>query len=177
MVFPSWFAIPPRGKKVLGESLLRSHWRALVAIAVVAYAAAWCFPVLYTPPDVPTYPNAKGVVDYGWQAMLAALSPLLHPTRPLSAADLFGQIAWAVSGLSNLLFVTVAALLLLQRARPVAARIEVAMWVAIAANLMWFTQGISYLRIGYYLWVLSFVILELAVHERRRVGQSVERVS
>jgi hypothetical protein len=68
----------------------------------------------------------------------------------------------------------VAALLLLQRARPIAARVEVAMWVAIAANLMWFTQGISYLRIGYYLWVLSFVILELAVHERRRVGQSLD---
>jgi hypothetical protein len=109
--------------------------------------------------------------------MLYALSPVLEPTRPLSAADLFGQIAWTVSGLSNLLFVAVAALLLLQRARPVAKGIEVAMWVAIAANLMWFTQGISYLRIGYYLWVLSFVILELAVHERRRVGQSVERVS
>jgi hypothetical protein len=164
-------------EKALGESLLRSHWRALVAIAVVAFAASWCFPVLYTPPDVPTYPNAKGVVDYGWQAMLTALGPLLDPTRPLSAADLFGQIAWAMSGLSNLLFVAVAALLLLQRTRPVARRIEVAMWVAIAANLMWFTQGISYLRIGYYLWVLSFVILELAVHERRRVGQSLERGS
>ena len=143
----------------------------------MAYAAAWCFPVLYSPPDVPTNPNATGVVDYGWQGMLTALSPLLEPTRPLSAADLFGQVAWSVSGLSNLLFVAVAALLLLQRARPVAMRIEVAMWVAIAANLQWFTQGISHLRIGYYLWVLSFVILELAVHERRQVGQSLERAS
>jgi hypothetical protein len=156
---------------------MRSNWRALAAIAIVAFAAAWCFPVLYTPPDIPTNPNGTGVVDYGWQAMLTALSPLLDPTPPLSAADLFGQIAWAASGLSNLLFVVVAALLLLRRARPVAMRIEVAMWVAIAANLMWFTQGISYLRIGYYLWVLSFVILELAVHERRRVGKSSEPVS
>jgi hypothetical protein len=116
-------------------------------------------------------------MDYGWQAMLYALSPVLEPTRPLSAADLFGQIAWTVSGLSNLLFVAVAALLLLQRARPVAKGIEVAMWVAIAANLLWFTQGTSHLRIGYYLWVLSFVILELAVYERRRIGQSLEQVS
>ena len=152
--------------------MLRSHWRALVAIAVVAFAAAWCFPVLYTPPDVPTNPNATGYVDYGWQAMLTALSPVLDPTRPASATDLFGQIAWTVSGLSNLLFVAVAALLLLQRARPVETRIEVAMWVAIAANLQWFTQGTSHLRIGYYLWVLSFVTLELAVHERRRMGQA-----
>ena len=48
---------------------------------------------------------------------------------------------------------------------------EVAMWVAIAANLVWLGEARSDLRIGYYLWVSSFVILELALHERRRLGQ------
>jgi hypothetical protein len=156
----------------MGESMLRPYWRTLAVLAVVVFVAAWFFPVLYTPPHVPTNPNAAADVDYGWRAMLVALDPLLDPTRPASVGDLFAQIASVVSGLSNLLFVAVAALLLTRSARPVAIRIEVAMWVAIAANLLWLGEATPHLAIGYYLWVVSFVILELAVHERRRVGNA-----
>ncbi len=122
---------------------------ALVA-AVVAHVLGWTLPAVYH--------------ERGWRAFRAALSPL-WPYEGIHL-DPGLRLALAVaSGLTNALFVVLAAALLLNPARA-----KAILWVAAGAtllNLHWpLTMGGErrLLEIGYFVWVASFALLALAAY-------------
>jgi hypothetical protein len=127
---------------------------ALWICALIAHLLGWVLPVIR---------------DYrGAQAFRVALSPIWPYENFRIPA---GQTVWlsVASGLTNVVFVVLAAWLWPRIARG-AARSRVAVFVLGAAallNLHWtFTmeQSANDLAVGYYVWVLSFVLLLLAAH-------------
>lgn len=128
--------------------------RVLLTGAIVAHLLGWALPVMD---------------DYrGVHAFRVALSPLwpyekFHiPPGPLVYLSIG-------SALTNVVFAVVAIAALVGAARP-RSRQLVAVWVVGAAtvlNLHWpISMGDSAggLRVGYYVWIASFVLLLLAVH-------------
>jgi hypothetical protein len=145
------------------------RWRSLVAIALVIYAVAWFVPVVSMPPLFPISRGAHAASSFGWDAVLTAFSPVLHPGRPESFADALGQIASVASGLTNLVLLAVASSLLVRRGRAAGKRTEAIVWECALLNLVWITMGTD-LRLGYVLWIASFVVLAIAIHASRRAA-------
>jgi hypothetical protein len=117
--------------------------------AIVANVLGWLMPV---------------VDDYvGWQAFRVALSPLwpFEQFRIEPGALLVLSVA---SGLTNLLFVALAVVLVTQPAR----RAKPVLWAAAGATLLNLHWPISMgaerdeLETGYFIWVSSFALLALA---------------
>ena len=152
---------------------LRARWRLLAGTAVALYATAWLLPVALIRPVFPKNPTAQPDLLYAWQAVLVALAPALDPDRPASVAEAIAQVLSVASGLTNLLFVAVAAFLLLRRVAGM--RTEVAVWVAVATNLVWLGTSAGELRVGYFFWAASFVVLALAVRGRRQTPPATTR--
>lgn len=143
---------------------------ALPAAAIALFVAAWCLPVIALRPLIARPANAGATIEYGWHALSVAFSPVLAPTRPGSTAEALLQGLAVASGLTNVLFLAVA-VALLRRTGAAGRRTEAAVAAAAAINLIWLASFTSDLRIGYYLWVGSFVILGLAVHRERHMAQ------
>jgi hypothetical protein len=127
--------------------------RAFWICAVVANVLGWVLPV---------------VDDYrGVHAFRVALSPL-WPYAEFHIPP--GYVVWlsVASALTNVVFVAFAAYLWPRVARSVGSRLAVfALGAAALLNLHWtFTMQDSGkdLAIGYYVWVVSFVLLLLAAH-------------
>jgi hypothetical protein len=132
--------------------------RATLIAAVVANVLGWVLPVVYD--------------DRGWQAFRVALSPL-WPYEDFKIEPGFLLVLSVASALTNLLFVGLAAALLLRAdgARAV-------LWAAAGATLLNLHWPISMgaerrlLESGYFIWVASFALLALAaflaVPTRRR---------
>jgi hypothetical protein len=128
--------------------------RALLAAAVVANLLGWVLPV---------------VDDYrGVHAFRVALSPI-WPYEQFHIPP--GRLVWlsVASAATNAVFVAVAAAVILRRIETPAAR-KLAVWIVGAAallNLHWpLSMGANRadLEIGYFVWILSFLLLLLAVH-------------
>ena len=138
--------------------LALSRARVLLIGAVVAHLLGWALPVMD---------------DYrGVHAFRVALSPLWPYERANIQFHIpVGRLVYlsVASALTNVVFAAVA-IAVLAGAVQTRSRQLVAVWVLGAAallNLHWpisMGNGAPGLRVGYYAWVASFVLLLLAVH-------------
>lgn len=119
--------------------------------AVVANVLGWLLPV---------------AADYrGWQAFRVALSPL-WPFEQFRIAPGPLLVLSVASSLTNLLFVVVAALLVV----GAKARGRLLLWVSAGATLLNLHWPISMgeraadLLIGYYVWVVGFALLTFVAY-------------
>jgi hypothetical protein len=131
--------------------------KALFTLALVANALGWALPVIED--DQRVY---RGV-----HAFRVALSPLWPYEQFHMPA---GYMMWlsVASGLSNVVFVAMAVYLWPNVARGAASRLGVfVLGAAALLNLHWtitMRGNAADLAVGYYVWVVSFVLLLLAVH-------------
>jgi hypothetical protein len=122
--------------------------RAALLAAIVANVLGWVLPVVYD--------------NRGWQAFRVALSPL-WPYEEFRIQPGLLLVLSVASALTNLLFVALAAALLLREGRA-----KVILWAAAAATLLNLHWPISMgeqsglLEGGYFIWVSSFALLALA---------------
>jgi hypothetical protein len=122
--------------------------RAALLAAIVAHLLGWVLPVVYD--------------NRGWQAFRVALSPLWPYEEFRIQPGLLLALSVA-SALTNLLFVVLAAALILREGRA-----KVILWAAAAATLLNLHWPISMgeqsrlLEGGYFVWVSSFALLALA---------------
>jgi hypothetical protein len=124
--------------------------RRLLPIAVLAYVVAWFVPVIEGGATL-----ADGEVP-GVEALLVAIGPLLSLELGDSAVL---AVLSVISGATNLLFAAGVVLLLRRRDRP-HPRLALALAAAALVNTMWILVGDpTELRVGYYLWFLSFPLL------------------
>jgi hypothetical protein len=121
--------------------------------AVVANALGWALPV---------------VDEYrGMHAFRVALSPI-WPYEEFRIPD--GYLVWlsVASAITNVVFVAVAAYLWPRLARGSGSRLAVfVLGAAVLLNLHWtitMEDSARDLAVGYYVWVVSFVLLLLAGH-------------
>ncbi len=121
---------------------------ALVA-ALVANLLGWVLPVVRDEP--------------GWRAFRVALSPL-WPYEDFRIEPGLLLVLSVASALTNVLFVALAAVLVVEGAR----RAKLVLWAAAAATLLNLHWPISMggesrlLQSGYFVWVCSFALLALA---------------
>jgi len=124
--------------------------RVTLVSAVVAHVLGWALPAVYN--------------ERGWRAFRAALSPL-WPYEGVRLEPGILLVLTVASALTNVLFVVLAAVLLLR-----AARARAVLWAAGGAtllNLHWpLTMGDErrLLEGGYFVWVSSFALLALAAY-------------
>ena len=134
----------------------------LVLTAWLVHAIAWFLPV------------AEGGVTFprglpGWQAFRAAACPV-WPYRDFHIHIWYFAVLSTISALTTLLFVFGSPWAALCRTRAVP---RASAWVATFAflvNAHWylFSIGRKDLRIGYFLWWLSFLVMALGLFEMSR---------
>jgi len=132
---------------------MKAH-RALLFTGLV-YLLAWFLPSARVDVWLDT------VVAHGWDATLVALTPRDAPVAL--------QILMFTSGLTNVLFIA-AGVLAWVRPHRVSRGLEWGVWVAALVNTHWFVIPAvdrSELRAGYYLWVVSFLLLGATLHRMR----------
>jgi hypothetical protein len=123
--------------------------RVALLVAVVANVLGWVLPVVRD--------------NRGWQAFRVALSPL-WPYEDFRIEPGLLLVLSVASALTNLLFVALAAMLVIGGAR----RAKSVLWAAAAATLLNLHWPISMggerrlLESGYFVWVCSFALLALA---------------
>ncbi len=126
-------------------------------LAIVANALGWVLPVI----------DDDQRVYRGVHAFRVALSPLWPYEQFRMPA---GYMTWLsiASALTNVVFVVMAAYLWPHVARAAGSRLGVfVLGAAALLNLHWtvtMQDNAADLAIGYYLWVLSFVLLLVSVH-------------
>jgi hypothetical protein len=131
--------------------------KAVWICAVVANALGWALPVI----------DDDNRVYRGFHAFRVALSPF-WPYEEFHVPT--GYFTWLsiASALTNVLFVAIAVYLWPRVARSVGSRVAVfALGAAALLNLHWtvtMQDSADDLAIGYYVWVMSFVLLLLAAH-------------
>jgi len=125
----------------------------LLVAAACAFVLGWVLPVLD---------------DYrGWQAFRVALSPV-WPYESFRVQSWYSAALTVASGLTNAVFVVVFLDIVVWRR----ASTRVLGWVLIAAtmlNLHWLARaGEDFvdLRVGYYVWLVSFPLLALGARTR-----------
>ena len=122
--------------------------RAALLGAIVANVLGWVLPVVYD--------------DRGWKAFRVALSPL-WPYESFEIEPGLLLVLSVASALTNVLFVALAAVLVL---RP--DRAKAVLWAAAAATLLNLHWPISMgeqrrlLENGFFVWVCSFALLALS---------------
>lgn len=123
---------------------------AVAVVAVLAFVVAWFVPVIEGGTTL-----ADGEVP-GVEALLVAIGPLL--SLELGDSPVLSVLS-VVSGFTNLLFAAAIVLLWRRRGRG-HGRLAMALAAAAAVNTMWiFVGDPTELRVGYYLWFLSFPLL------------------
>jgi hypothetical protein len=141
------------------------HAKRILVVAILAYLIAWPLPSLIVAIDSPLGLSTE--VVRGWQATRWALSPL-WPGGDRVDAGLPLRLLILASGLTNLLFVVVAGMA--WRSHGVPRALGWAVWGAVLVDLQWLVYAradVQELRIGYYLWVGSFVLLAIALGRRQ----------
>jgi hypothetical protein len=141
----------------------------LAIFAAALNIAAWFLPVIHAPV---LGSGAAGRNMPGWE-VFRTLMPVgdWSFNTPTSTGDAAWGVLYLLSPLTNFLFVLgiVLALRATITQRGVR-RTEVAIWASVALNSVWFATGTSDLRVGYYLWLASFILLALSMSDRRRRG-------
>ena len=139
---------------------------ALLALASFVYALAWFLPVVS---GADTF--AQGRLP-GWDALLAALSPIWDP-----GARTEWFLIRVLSGLTNVWFlVSVAALTLWPFLSP--RRLGAGLLLATLVNGSWLTNSPEDLRVGYYLGLAAFPLLAVACWASSRVpAEATPRVA
>ena len=95
----------------------------------------------------------------GWAAFVPAL--YLNHYREMSS---LGDLAWVVSAWTNVIF-ALSFLSLIVRSRVPSSLLVLALLSAAIFNLVYWTYTIgAELRVGFYLWILSFVCLAAGTH-------------
>lgn len=131
--------------------------KVLWVLAIVANALGWALPVI----------SDDQRVYRGVHAFRVALSPLWPYERFRMPA---GYVMWlsVASALTNVVFVVMAAYLWPRVARGAGSRLGVfVLGAAALVNLHWtitMQDNAADLAIGYYVWVVSFVLLLVSVH-------------
>lgn len=141
----------------------------LLTAAIVAYLLAWPLPSLVISDPGPFAPYTHAV--RGWEATRSALLPVWPRQHASVTAGWFRQLLMVASALTNLLFVT-AALVAGVRPQRVPRWLAGAVWIAALVNLHWLVGSKSdrdMFRLGYYLWVTSFVWLAIALGRIRQM--------
>ncbi len=128
-----------------------------LAAGLVMFATAWFLPVHQYGK---TLPEALP----GWEACLTALSPSWDTGNP---AQWYAATLSVASALTNLL-VVILCFAWRSRGRNVLPVMGCACMIAFGLNAQWFLDHRAELRIGYYLWWLSFGVLGLACLLRPR---------
>jgi hypothetical protein len=135
-------------------------------MAVTAFVVAWFVPVVAGGATL-----AKGVLP-GWEALRTALDPLggLAPD-----SNIIVVAVTVTSGFSNLVFLLASVLVASQPARY-ARRVRGLLVVVTLLNAqwLWLVGGPSDLRVGYYLWLLSFAALATSAHLSARDASNVQ---
>ncbi len=127
----------------------------LLWIGLAMYAVAWFVPVV----DNGTTLTKGGIP--GWEALRFALSPI-WPLSGIRSGAGFGAILSTLSGLTNLAVLWVVVSLARPASRPHARTLGWALLIATAVNASWISPGeIADLRIGYYLWLGSFLVMAI----------------
>jgi hypothetical protein len=142
------------------------NWKRILIAAIVTYLLAWPLPSLVVSIDSPLGLSTE--VVRGWQATRWALSPLWPGGEGIDAG-LPLTLLIAASGLSNVVFMVAAAMA--WRSHGVPRALAWAVWGAVLVNLQWLVYAradVRELRIGYYLWVCSFVLLAIALGRHKR---------
>ena len=129
----------------------------LIAVAWLMYLLAWTIPVyqygVVLPKALP-----------GWKALGVSFSPLLdYLLGKRIEASLKPALLWAISGATNLSMIG-SVWAVKARGRRV---LNVLFWMSVGAaiiNAHWYVWGGSELRIGYFLWWLSFLVLAGGIH-------------
>jgi hypothetical protein len=132
-------------------------------LGALAYVCAWLLPVH----KYGTSLSSGGVP--GWEALRVALSPI-WPFGDFQAESAFGSAISTLSGLTNLL-VPISIVAIARRSTG-SLTLRLIGWLLLGAgaiNSTWFALGAdrAELRIGYYLWVASFLMLSVAALRRR----------
>ncbi len=133
----------------------------VATLAAFVYVLSWLMPVFAGGTTL-----AKGSVP-GWEALRYALSPIWEYQGLSGRAENFNALISVISGLSNLWFVVALAALLLRR-RGYHPGIFWGLALSVLVNVLWFVLANERgdLRIGYYLWLGSFVVLAVAARFR-----------
>jgi len=133
----------------------------LIQIGFLIWAVAWFLPVHESGSALPdTLP--------GWEAVRLALSPI-WPVEGIETGSWVNALLSVLSAFTNLV-VLVAMLRPSQSGARRARRMAVALTGAVLINAHWFLlSGERFdLRVGYYLWWLSFVLLALGFRRLAR---------
>jgi hypothetical protein len=142
-----------------------SRFKAAFTVGVLAYVAAWFLPVVK---DGTTL--LEGGLP-GWEALRVALAPIIMNDN-ITYDKWWGGALSVLSGLSNLLLLS-AVFLLRGRQRAVPPLLAPALLSVAILNTHWFVLNSDRgdLRVGYYLWMLSFFLVALAARSRPRTGE------
>lgn len=135
----------------------------LISFAAASiYSIAWFLPV------------AEGGSRYGdgvlpgWEALRVALSPLWSYREFVTEGSVHSSVSVA-SGLTNVLFV--AALVAMVQQRSGAGSIwwiGAALMLAVVINAQWLVISPVALKVGYYCWLASFMLLSVGILLRPR---------
>jgi hypothetical protein len=125
-----------------------------LVVSALGYGVSWFLPAFH---DESTL--------YGWEAFRLVIDLLLARDLPLESLPV--RALFGASALTNAVYLG-ALPAIVTGARP---RARVAFWALIVAavvNAQWMVTLGRGLRLGYYLWWGSFVILAWAAHQARR---------
>ncbi len=146
---------------------MRTRINFVILAAWLVHAAAWFLPVEYDSVHLP-----YGLP--GWQAFRAASSGIVpYGVFSVGSWDIWAVLA-TVSAATTVLFVFGSPWVVLRGSRRV---LRACTWIAVAAftiNAHWLIADLS-LRIGYFLWWFSFVILALGLFRAKQYASTAGR--
>jgi hypothetical protein len=140
------------------SKLRRPHL--LISGAWLLHAAAWFLPVVKDSVRLP-----EGLP--GWQAFRLA-SCAVWPCDGVSFDTWYGVVLSTVSAVTTLLFIFGSPWVVARGSRPLWLASAAAAAIAFIANAHWFVlleSSRSDLRIGYFLWWLSFALLAVGLFD------------
>ncbi len=136
-----------------------------LAVGLLLFAIAWFLPVH-------KYGKALPEKLPGWEALLVALSPGWYKE---DLAHRYAAALLVVSALTNLMPVLLG-IAWRRRSERLIQLIGWACIISLGLNAQWFLNDRSGLRIGYYLWWLSFGVLGLGclLPARKRAAPNID---
>jgi hypothetical protein len=135
--------------------LSRSGHR-LIAAAWLVHGVAWFLPVHK---DGVVFPDGLP----GWQALRVSLSAIWPSTASFYLDNWYQVVLGTVSGITTLLFLFGSPWVVLRGSPSRQRRSAWVTAIAFIVNTHWFVFDRSDLRIGYFLWLFSFLLLAIGL--------------